>query len=106
MRLNTSQELWDLVSFHFFNNASFFSNFWCSTVRAISSDRAKIVSGSDDQSVIVWDKQTLQLLEELKGHDSQVSITILVFSSYYDKIQHGKLLMSTQNKHIDIGVIK
>lgn len=75
-------------------------------MRAISSDRAKIVSGSDDQSVIVWDKQTLQLLEELKGHDSQVSITILVFSSYYDKIQHGKLLMSTQNKHIDIGVIK
>lgn len=43
------------------------------TVRAISSDRGKIVSGSDDQSVIVWDKQTCQLLEELKGHDAQVS---------------------------------
>ncbi|KAG7599890.1 WD40 repeat [Arabidopsis suecica] len=43
------------------------------TVRAISSDRGKIVSGSDDQSVIVWDKQTTQLLEELKGHDAQVS---------------------------------
>ncbi|KDP20097.1 hypothetical protein JCGZ_05866 [Jatropha curcas] len=43
------------------------------TVRAISSDRAKVVSGSDDQSVIVWDKQTAQLLEELKGHDGQVS---------------------------------
>ncbi|XP_072978295.1 DENN domain and WD repeat-containing protein SCD1 [Typha angustifolia] len=42
-------------------------------VRAISSDRSKIVSGSDDQSVIVWDKQTFQLLEELKGHDSPVS---------------------------------
>ncbi|KAL1554784.1 Scytalone dehydratase [Salvia divinorum] len=44
------------------------------TVRAISSDRGKVVSGSDDQSVLVWDKQTTQLLEELKGHDSQVSI--------------------------------
>ncbi|KAL5726231.1 Scytalone dehydratase [Ranunculus cassubicifolius] len=42
-------------------------------VRAISSDRGKVVSGSDDQSVIVWDKQTCQLLEELKGHDAQVS---------------------------------
>lgn len=44
------------------------------TVRAISSDRGKVVSGSDDQSVLVWDKQTTQLLEELKGHDSQVSL--------------------------------
>ncbi|KAH6763504.1 stomatal cytokinesis defective / SCD1 protein [Perilla frutescens var. hirtella] len=44
------------------------------TVRAISSDRGKVVSGSDDQSVFVWDKQTTQLLEELKGHDAQVSI--------------------------------
>lgn len=43
------------------------------TVRAISSDRGKIVSGSDDHSVIVWDKQTYRLLEELKGHDAQVS---------------------------------
>ncbi|XP_052179546.1 DENN domain and WD repeat-containing protein SCD1 isoform X2 [Diospyros lotus] len=43
------------------------------TVRAISSDRGKVVSGSDDQSVIVWDKQTTQLLEELKGHDAQVT---------------------------------
>ncbi|XP_010265189.1 PREDICTED: DENN domain and WD repeat-containing protein SCD1 isoform X2 [Nelumbo nucifera] len=42
-------------------------------VRAISSDRGKVVSGSDDQSIIVWDKQTTQLLEELKGHDGQVS---------------------------------
>ncbi|KAJ8752743.1 hypothetical protein K2173_007053 [Erythroxylum novogranatense] len=43
------------------------------TVRSISSDRGKVVSGSDDQSVIVWDKQTTQLLEELKGHEAQVS---------------------------------
>ncbi|KAK9091206.1 hypothetical protein Sjap_024383 [Stephania japonica] len=42
-------------------------------VRAINSDRLKVVSGSDDQSVIVWDKQTSQLLEELKGHDAQVN---------------------------------
>ncbi|KAI3795137.1 hypothetical protein L1987_37785 [Smallanthus sonchifolius] len=43
------------------------------TVRAISSDRGKIVSGSDDRYVLVWDKQTTQLLEELKGHDAEVS---------------------------------
>lgn len=43
------------------------------SVRAISSDRGKIVSGSDDHYVLVWDKQTTQLLEELKGHDAEVS---------------------------------
>ncbi|RAL37856.1 hypothetical protein DM860_000550 [Cuscuta australis] len=43
------------------------------TVRAISSDREKVVSGSDDQTVLVWDKRTTQLLEELKGHEAQVS---------------------------------
>ncbi|CAH9064292.1 unnamed protein product [Cuscuta epithymum] len=43
------------------------------TVRAISSDRGKVVSGSDDQTVLVWDKRTTQLLEELKGHEAQVS---------------------------------
>ncbi|GAA0164648.1 guanyl-nucleotide exchange factor [Lithospermum erythrorhizon] len=43
------------------------------TVRAINSDRSKIVTGSDDKSILVWDKQTTQLLEELKGHGSQVS---------------------------------
>ncbi|KAF3646518.1 DENN domain and WD repeat-containing protein SCD1 [Capsicum annuum] len=43
------------------------------TVRAISSDRGKVVSGSDDHSILVWDKQTTQLLEELKGHNAQVS---------------------------------
>ncbi|KAL4573685.1 hypothetical protein LXL04_020500 [Taraxacum kok-saghyz] len=43
------------------------------SVRAISSDRGKIVSGSDDQCVFVWDKQTTQLLEELKGHNAEVS---------------------------------
>lgn len=40
----------------------------CRAIRTISSDRGKIVSGADDQSVIVWDKQTFKLLEELKGH--------------------------------------
>ncbi|KAH6799148.1 stomatal cytokinesis defective / SCD1 protein [Perilla frutescens var. frutescens] len=44
------------------------------TVRAISSDRGKVVSGSDDQFVLVWDKKTTQIVEELKGHDAQVSI--------------------------------
>ncbi|XP_020405170.1 DENN domain and WD repeat-containing protein SCD1 isoform X2 [Zea mays] len=42
-------------------------------IRTISSDRGKIVSGADDQSVIVWDKQTFKLLEELKGHEAPVS---------------------------------
>lgn len=74
----------------FFSLKNFrFSNFCCSklvlhvpqllqcrTVRAISSDRGKVVSGSDDLSVIVWDKQTTQLLEELKGHDAQVCLFI------------------------------
>ncbi|KAJ7559413.1 hypothetical protein O6H91_04G083900 [Diphasiastrum complanatum] len=41
-------------------------------VRAISSDRLRVVSGSDDQRVLVWDKSTSQLLEELKGHDAAV----------------------------------
>ena len=43
-------------------------------IRTISSDRGKIVSGADDQSVIVWDKQTFKLLEELKGHEAPVRI--------------------------------
>uniref|UniRef100_A0A1D1XNC3 DENN domain-containing protein 4C n=1 Tax=Anthurium amnicola TaxID=1678845 RepID=A0A1D1XNC3_9ARAE len=42
-------------------------------IRAINSDRGKIVSGSDDHSVIVWDKQVFQPLEELKDHDAPVS---------------------------------
>lgn len=46
----------------------------CRTVRAISSDRGKVVSGSDDQSVLVWDKQKTQLLEELNGHDAPVCL--------------------------------
>ncbi|KAL0342397.1 UNVERIFIED_CONTAM: DENN domain and WD repeat-containing protein SCD1 [Sesamum calycinum] len=41
------------------------------TVRAINSDRGKVVSGSDDHFLLVWDKRTTQLLEELKGHDAQ-----------------------------------
>lgn len=50
------------------------------TVRAISSDRGKIVSGSDDHYVLVWDKQTTQLLEELKGHDAEVFANSLTYS--------------------------
>ncbi|XP_078432059.1 stomatal cytokinesis defective / SCD1 protein (SCD1) isoform X2 [Wolffia australiana] len=42
-------------------------------IRAISSDRSRIVSGSDDHSVIVWDKHVFQPLEELKGHNAPVS---------------------------------
>ncbi|XP_010677977.2 DENN domain and WD repeat-containing protein SCD1 isoform X1 [Beta vulgaris subsp. vulgaris] len=42
-------------------------------VRAISSDRWKVVSGSDDNSILVWDKQQFIPLEELKGHEGQIS---------------------------------
>lgn len=44
------------------------------------------MSGSDDQSVIVWDKQTTLLLEELKGHDAQVFIDQLTSSWIYMSI--------------------
>lgn len=45
-----------------------------------------MVSGSDDQSVIVWDKQTSQLLEELKGHDAQVC-SFNIFAVFFLDIQ-------------------
>ncbi|XP_074304749.1 DENN domain and WD repeat-containing protein SCD1 isoform X1 [Silene latifolia] len=58
-------------------------------VRAISSDRGKVVSGSDDLSILVWDKQTYQLREELKGHNGPInSVRMLsgerVLSSSHD----------------------
>lgn len=37
-----------------------------------------MVSGSDDHSILVWDKQTTQLLEELKGHNAQVSFNLFM----------------------------
>lgn len=43
------------------------------------------MSGSDDQSVLVWDKQTTQLLEELKGHDGPVFFTLKIFGLFYYK---------------------
>lgn len=43
------------------------------TIRAIASDKSRIVSGSDDRRVLVWDKATSKLLEELKGHDGEIS---------------------------------
>lgn len=57
---------------------NFFICFLSRTVRAISSDRGKVVSGSDDHSILVWDKQTTQLLEELKGHNAQVSFNLFM----------------------------
>lgn len=60
----------------------------CRTVRAINSDRGKVVSGSDDQSVLVWDKQTSQLLEELKGHDAQVCLIEHHFLNYTLALYH------------------
>ncbi|GJN18579.1 hypothetical protein PR202_gb05751 [Eleusine coracana subsp. coracana] len=73
----TRKEVWDLVGDRedagFFISGSTDCTVSLKTIRAISSDRGKIVSGADDQSVIVWDKQTSKLLEELKGHDAPVS---------------------------------
>jgi WD40 repeat protein len=66
----------------------------CRTVRAISSDRGKVVSGSDDQSVIVWDKQTSQLLEELKGHDAQVCLLRPSMQVFYIRNRTRKVLQS------------
>jgi WD40 repeat protein len=54
----------------------------CRTIRTISSDRGKIVSAGDDQSVIVWDKQTFKLLEELKGHEAPVRILQIAVDSF------------------------
>ncbi|XP_057519264.1 DENN domain and WD repeat-containing protein SCD1-like [Amaranthus tricolor] len=42
-------------------------------IRAISSDRWKVVSGSDDTSIVIWDKHEFIPLEELKGHKAQIS---------------------------------
>ncbi|MCO5590562.1 hypothetical protein L7F22_044533 [Adiantum nelumboides] len=42
-------------------------------VRAIASDRVRIVSGSDDQRVLVWDKATGKQLVELKAHNDKIS---------------------------------
>ncbi|XP_021736318.1 DENN domain and WD repeat-containing protein SCD1-like isoform X2 [Chenopodium quinoa] len=42
-------------------------------VRAISSNREKVVSGSDDLSLVIWDKHEFIPLEELKGHEAQIS---------------------------------
>lgn len=51
-------------------------------VRAISSDRLRVVSGSDDMRVLVWDKNSKQLLEELKGHEGKVHIRMFARSVY------------------------
>lgn len=43
-------------------------------IRAISSDKIRVVSGSDDNRVLVWDKNSKQLQQELKGHEGKVNI--------------------------------
>ena len=42
-------------------------------IRAISSDKIRVVSGSDDNRVLVWDKNSKQLQQELKGHEGKVT---------------------------------
>eukprot|EP00850_Spirogloea_muscicola_P001194 SM000004S15064 [mRNA] locus=s4:1016752:1026454:- [translate_table: standard] len=47
-------------------------------VRCISSDRGRIVTGSDDHRVLVWDKITAQLAVELRGHEGSVGCVRLL----------------------------
>lgn len=42
-------------------------------VRAISSDRYKVISGSDDLTILVWDKTDFIPVEELKGHAARIT---------------------------------
>ncbi|KAL3688572.1 hypothetical protein R1sor_014881 [Riccia sorocarpa] len=42
-------------------------------IRAIGSDRTRVVTGSDDYTVLVWDKNSGVLKEELKGHEARVN---------------------------------
>ncbi|KAL6881967.1 hypothetical protein ACP4OV_011439 [Aristida adscensionis] len=63
----TRKEVWDLVGDR--EDAGFF----------ISGSTDCTIFGADDQSVIVWDKQTSKLFEELKGHDAPVS-SVRMFS--------------------------
>lgn len=51
-----------------------------------------MVSGSDDQLVLVWDKQTTQLLEELKGHDAQVSRNSIIIKIKLFRDNSGVML--------------
>ncbi|KAI5083987.1 hypothetical protein GOP47_0000156 [Adiantum capillus-veneris] len=43
------------------------------SIRAIASDRVRIVTGSDDQRVLVWDKATGKQTVELKAHNDKIS---------------------------------
>jgi WD40 repeat protein len=58
---------------------------------AISSDNKYIVSGSDDYSIRVWERESGTQIQELKGHNSLVnSVTIskdnkLIVSGSSDK---------------------
>src|SRR6266498_4132641 len=57
------------------------------TCIAFSPDSNRIVSGSDDQSVRVWDAKTGEQLRELQGHTSWVSS--VAFSPGGNKIVSG-----------------
>jgi WD40 repeat protein len=56
---------------------------------AISSDNSKIVSGSSDHTIKVWDLNTGRLLNTLIGHSSRV-ISVAI-SSNNSKIVSGSL---------------
>ncbi|XP_074278770.1 DENN domain and WD repeat-containing protein SCD1-like isoform X2 [Silene latifolia] len=91
----TKREVWDLVAaredsgFFFTGSTDCSVKIWdpsrrgsellatmkghTGAVRAISSDRQKVVSGSDDLSILIWDKHEFTLLEELKSHQAPIS---------------------------------
>eukprot|EP00250_Pteridium_aquilinum_P022196 c25321_g4_i1 orf=296-3940(-) len=51
------------------------------TVRAIASDKVRIVTGSDDHRVLVWDKTTGKQLVELKAHNEKISCVQMLWES-------------------------
>ena len=69
---------------------------------AFSDDGTRIVSGSDDDSVLVWDASTGLLLKELKGHTDWVNS--VAFSSDGTRIVSGSVDRSVRVWDASTGV--
>ena len=74
------------------------------TVKSVAflNDGTKIVSGSDDNSVQLWDVSTGMELKELKGHNGK--ILSVAFSSSGTRIVSGSGDKSVQVWDVSIGV--
>ncbi|KAL2624334.1 hypothetical protein R1flu_008579 [Riccia fluitans] len=66
-------KLWDPNSRTNSENCRATFNGHTGPIRAIGSDRSRVVTGSDDHTVLVWDKNAGVLQEELKGHEARVN---------------------------------